>query len=80
MAVRRRRGCRDGDVVSFGQWRSVVREARREVAAAFGQRRCRPTLLWRGRGAWQPRGEGALTGGPGAERETDRWVPLISDF
>jgi hypothetical protein len=64
----------------FKQRRSVARKARRDVAAAFGQWRCRPTLLWHGHGAWQSRGDGALIGGPGAERETDRWVPRVSDF
>jgi hypothetical protein len=51
-AMRRRRGCRDGGAVGFGQRRSAAREARQEVAEAFGQRLCRPTLLWRGCGAW----------------------------
>jgi hypothetical protein len=42
---------------------------------------CQPTLLWRGRGAWQTCIEGALTGGPCfRERETDRWVARVSDF
>jgi hypothetical protein len=68
-------------VVGFEQRRSTAREVRRAVAAAFGQRRSRNGADgWRlygvgvacarhGRGAWQPHGERALTGGPGAERE-----------
>jgi hypothetical protein len=38
---------------------------------ALSERCCRPAPLWRcaGAGAWHPRGNGVLTGGPGAERE-----------
>jgi hypothetical protein len=34
----------------------------------------------RGTGAWQPRGDGALTGGPGAKVAADKWAPLVSVF
>jgi hypothetical protein len=51
--ARRRRGSDNGEVLS--------------------ERHCRPAPLWRGTGAgagaWQPRGNGMLTGGPDAERE-----------
>jgi hypothetical protein len=71
-------------VVGFKQWQSTAREVRRAVA--FGQRRSRNGAVgWRlygagvacarhGRGAWQPHGESALTGGPGAKRERERLI------
>jgi hypothetical protein len=31
-------------------------------------------------GAWQPRDNCALPGGPGAARGSDRWDPLVSVF
>jgi hypothetical protein len=55
---------------------------RRSDSGAVGWRRygVGAACAQRGRGAWQPRGEGTLTGGSGAERETDKWVPRVSDF
>jgi hypothetical protein len=54
-------------------WLSAAREARRRSGCqsgvgsdtdAVGRRLCGT-----GAGAWQPRGDGVLTGGPGVERE-----------
>jgi hypothetical protein len=68
------------------QWRARRGGSRAVGAAQLRPRRYRPVPLWRrcmhgvGTGAWQPRGNVVLTGGPGAERETDRWDPAAAIF
>jgi hypothetical protein len=59
------RGVGDDGGVACSDTRSAAREARRAVG--LSGRRCRNTDTETG--AWQPRGDGVLTGGPGAERE-----------
>jgi hypothetical protein len=74
------------------EWTTAVGGARGEAVGdgAVGARHVRrrgreaavgtPARVWRGASAWQSRGDGALTGGPGAGKVADRWAHHVSDF